>query len=162
MKSIVVGVDGSPASQAALRWALDLAPRLSTTVRAVMVVNPISWPLAAETGAWMAVDAAQLEADARLVLDRTISAVARPDERGRVERRVVSGVPARRLVVESIDASMIVIGGKRRRALARLVEGSIETALLRNTACPMVVVPEHHEIVAEVHERFERDLALVG
>jgi nucleotide-binding universal stress UspA family protein len=161
MKRIIVGIDGSRASEAALRWALEIAPPLGAKVRAVTVVGATRWPMNPELTAWEPVENTSIEDEGRQVLDKVIRAVT-PLHQDRIERRVCVGVPVHRLLGEALGAEMIVIGSKRRGPLARLIEASIEPALIRNAGCPVVVVPEDRQIIAQVTERLDRELALVS
>jgi len=148
MKPIVVGVDGSPASRAALRWAVSMAVTLGCPVRAVSVVSSTNWLVAPDATGWLPSDPAALEVDGRLLLERTVRNALPTDERWRVERRVVVGSASWHLTEESYGAAMLVVGAARRSSLARLVDGSIAPALMRNAKCPVVTVPEHVDVGA--------------
>jgi nucleotide-binding universal stress UspA family protein len=161
MFPVVVGIDGSKASECALRWALPIAKAIGAPVRAVTIVPPAGWPVSTEAGGWYAVDLAAAELDARARLDRTVGAAVGAEERWAIEREVRTGAAAHLLVDESARASMVVIGSRRRSALARLLDGSIQSTLLRHASCPVVVVPEHHETAA-VTASIDRALALAG
>ena len=70
---IVVGVDGSPSSRAALRWAVRQAVLTGETLDAVMAWQ---FPRILRTSAWAPIyvdEAAGLEEDARRALDAVIS-----------------------------------------------------------------------------------------
>jgi len=77
---IVVGVDGSPSSRAALRWAVRHALLTGGMVDAVM-----AWqvPMILRTSAWAPIyvdEASGLEEDARTTLDAVISDEVEPAE----------------------------------------------------------------------------------
>lgn len=162
MKPIVVGVDGSRASEAALRWAAETARELGRRVHALTIVPATGWVVTAELGGWLPVDSLTLEDEGRARLDRAISNAVPVEERWRLERKVMLGIPARSLIDASSSASMVVIGAKRRGAISRFVDGSLQPVLLRRAACPVVVVPEHHDVAAAVADQLDRELALVG
>src|SRR6516164_319832 len=101
---IVVGVDGSPSSRAALRWAVRQAVLTGGTVDALM-----AWqiPRVLRTSAWAPIyvdEASGFEEDAQKTLDAVISGeVARADRR-EVTARVVNGHPAQVLQEAAADA----------------------------------------------------------
>ena len=74
---IVVGVDGSPSSRAALRWAVRQAALTGGTVDAIMAWHvPVA--LTGYTWAPISVDEADnLEEDARMALDALLGSVGR-------------------------------------------------------------------------------------
>ena len=136
---IVVGVDGSPAALAALRWAAAEARRDALGVDAVIAWRP-SAPLAPPGGQPPASTQTLQERgeDAERVLDIALAAV---DLTGvEVTRRVERGSPHRVLLSAAADAEMLVIGGHAGRLAGRL-PWSTGQQLIGVAACPVVVVP---------------------
>ena len=106
---IVVGVDGSPSSRAALRWAVNQAKLTGATVDAV-----IAWHIPASmTGyGWTApmVPDISFEDVAKQTLEETIAEVVGSGEVPRVRSLVCHGIAAQVLLEASADADLLVVG----------------------------------------------------
>ncbi|MFI6445689.1 universal stress protein [Kitasatospora sp. NPDC050543] len=132
---VVVGIDGSPSSQAALRWAVQQAALLGATVDVV--------------GAWEAtplfagptVVDPTLEAEtARRRFDQEINEVlgdARPVE---VHEQLVRGNPADVLLAAADGADLLVVGSRGHGTFARALLGSVSTRCAMHASCPVVIV----------------------
>jgi nucleotide-binding universal stress UspA family protein len=145
MGRIVVGIDGSPGSAAALRWAIDEAACRGGEVEAVAVWQyPYSgdWGVALVTPA----DLEALESQTARMLDEAI-AEACPDEdrRAEVKRTVVQGAPAWALLDIAHDADLLVVGARGRGGFLGLLLGSVSTQCVHHAPCPVVVVPSPDE-----------------
>lgn len=133
---VVVGVDGSPASEAALAFAFDAA-----SVRAVPLLAVHTWwdlvldPLAASLTDWDLI-----EADEQVVLAECLAGWGAKYPDVRVHRLVQRERPAHTLVAQSARAQLVVVGSRGRGALAGLVLGSVSHALLHRSLCPVAVV----------------------
>ncbi len=133
---IVVGVDGSPASQAALDWAAD---RAATTGSTVVVVTTWEWPrgfgqtLIVPADYDPSGDAATLAADA---VDRARS---RHPGVGFVPM-VVEGRAADVLVEASRGADLLAVGSRGRGEVAGLVLGSVSEHCATHAHSPVLVV----------------------
>src|SRR5215472_6552108 len=98
VRRIVVGVDGSPSSVAALRWAIAEAETTGDTVEAV-----IAWqyPIAAGGYGWASVlmdDGVDMQAVAEKTLTEAIDQVVQPGCAVTVARRVAEGYASSVLV----------------------------------------------------------------
>lgn len=144
--SIVVGVDGSDASGAALRWAaeearLRSAPLVAVHAWSFVPAQPIGDPgvLVVPAGDI----AGQLDAEsaaARAVLMEA-AAVALGDDPGlEVEQRLVEGDPGDALVTASESAELVVVGSHGRSGLRAALLGSVSRHVTSHAACPVVVV----------------------
>ena len=131
---IVVGVDGSPSSEEALRWALRQAAVTGGQVHAVT-----AWHLPTTTGWDTALDDVDWAAQAQRTLDTALDA-AHPDGTPDVQRHVVEGSAARVLVERAADADLLVVGSRGRGALTGMLTGSVALHVLAHAACPVVVV----------------------
>lgn len=144
--TIVVGIDRSPASAAALAWAVRHAKRSGKSVLAVSVcqihpVPPSSMPLPVAEPA----GEAPFRALHQHELDVAIQALG-PDAEGvRIEQSVPSGSPGRVLVEISAGADSLVLGGHGYRKSGIYVLSSVTSYCLRHAACPVVVVPMEAE-----------------
>jgi nucleotide-binding universal stress UspA family protein len=144
MNDILVGVDGTPAGDAALRWALTQA---ALTGGRVAAVHAWQLPIDANPGGLYvpSLDDTEVAAQAGTLLDEAIDrtlALFGADWIPPDVRPVVVAGPATQ-VLESMarNASMLVLGQRGETALARAVFGSTVSAALHHVACPVVVVP---------------------
>ncbi|HXB15821.1 MAG TPA: universal stress protein [Solirubrobacteraceae bacterium] len=140
---IVVGVDGSPASAAALRWAAGEAARHSARLEAVIAWRPASAALGSPAVHPPASSRTieEREEDAEAVLEGVLGTVGDLSWDGlEVERRVMRGTPHRVLAEAATGASMLVIGGSSGR-LAGKKPWSTGQHVVHDAHCPVVVVP---------------------
>ncbi|MEM9891001.1 MAG: universal stress protein [Actinomycetota bacterium] len=138
-RRVVVGVDGSANSIAALAWALRHAPT-DSVVEAVYVwshlvsVTPVPpYVVPTETS----------KEAAGKVLARAVDAAHRTSG---VDRRVEATLdygddPRNLLVDHSVDADLLVLGARGRGGVSHLVLGSVTTSLLHRPQVTTVVVP---------------------
>lgn len=131
---IVVGVDGSPSSTRALRWALSQVELTGGDVHAVNV-----WRLPTTAGWDTVLDAVDWAANARLALDTTVTAAA-PDGAPHVHRHVIEGHPAKALLEAAADADLLVVGNRGHGAFPGMLVGSVGLHLLAHAPCPVVMV----------------------
>jgi nucleotide-binding universal stress UspA family protein len=134
---ILVGVDGTPSSLRALRWAISLAEVTDSTVTAVMGWQPnINYAYS----------------DAREPAEQTFTeAVAAVDPGNVVVQSVFAQREAVGLLVEaSKEADLLVVGGRRHHGLVGMVLGSVSAQVLPHAHCPVVVVPAAATAPADV------------
>jgi nucleotide-binding universal stress UspA family protein len=138
---VVVGVDGSAAGVAALRWALAEAAARGARVVAVHAWEPVSY--APVPGAFPYDDTAAVSAGARRFLDQSVDAALRdPATAGvTVERTVAPGGPATALLDAAEGAALVVVGRRGVGGFGRLLLGSVADHVARHAPCPVVVVP---------------------
>lgn len=147
MRKIVVGVDGSPASDEALRWAMQEARDLGATL---VAIHAWSVPYSMYTLPGSTVDEGVLEASARAVLTEALArTVSAPPFA--LEERVVKGTPEVALVEAAADADLLVVGASHLGVLGRLLLGSVSSAVMHRSPCPVVVVREPAATVAAPH-----------
>jgi nucleotide-binding universal stress UspA family protein len=142
---IVVGIDGSPASLAALRWALDEAVNRGEDVEVLACYQtPMSIEASGYDAAFMTED--ELSAGARQVLAEAMAAsrddIARVEAAGHAVRaRTLEGSPGPALALESKDATALVVGRRGHSGMSRLLLGSVSRHVVDHASCPVVVVP---------------------
>jgi nucleotide-binding universal stress UspA family protein len=134
--SVVVGIDGSAESRAALRWAGRYAARLGRPLCAVAV-----WQDQLQFGPAAIFPEPEFEAEANRWLDRSLAEL--PPELAPVEvtTRVGRGDPVRVLVDVARDAEVLVLGNHGRGALAGALLGSVTLGCAHHARCPVVLVP---------------------
>ncbi len=135
---IVVGVDGSPHSREALRWALDQARLTGQPVEAVTSWS-VPLPYGGMGGA-AAVVALDWEGEATGTLEDTVAKVVDPPDADRVSQRVVQGHPAQVLLDAAADAALLVIGSRGLGGFTGMLLGSVSQHVIARAACPVVVV----------------------
>jgi nucleotide-binding universal stress UspA family protein len=144
--SIVVGVDGSDASNDALRWAAEEAKLRSAALVALhawsfVPAQPIGDPgmLAVPAGDL----AGQLNAEndaAQIGLDQAIEDALGAGSDVELERRLVEGDAGEALVAASKDALLVVVGSHGRSGFKAALLGSVSRHVVDHAACPVVVV----------------------
>jgi len=128
---IVVGVDGSEASKAALRWAAGQARQTRAAIHAVT-----AWDYG-----WGALSAPQDVAAAEgRTLARTVRDVVGDDPTVEVRETVTVGDPARVLVDLARTAVLLVVGSRSHGPARDSHLGAVSTYCLQHAACPVVVV----------------------
>jgi len=143
---IVVGVDGSETSYAALRWAAEEARLRSARLVAVYAWSFIPPQPIGDPG-MLAVPAGdlpgQLEAErdaASTALDDAVEVVLGAESGIEVERKLVEREPGDALVAESADADLVVVGSHGRSGLTAALLGSVSRHVVNHSKCPVVVV----------------------
>ena len=134
---IVVGVDGSAPSDAALAWAGAEAALRGSELVAVhaLAVRPVVAPLPQDGEA----GPGRFEAAARRILDEALARTPAPD--GVPTRtRVLEGPPAAALVAESAGADLLVLGTRGHGGLPGLLLGSTGYGCLHLCPCPVVLL----------------------
>lgn len=129
---IVVGVDGSPAAHAAVRWASDRARELGAELALLHGIEPgrpTPFPAIPRQDAEDHELAPYTEALGDTG-DLTIS------------REVVDRAPSRALVDASDGALMVVLGRPRGRISSWPGPTSLTRRVLSASTCPVVLVPE--------------------
>ena len=133
-RTVVVGVDDSPTSLAALRWASTWAKEHRLPLQVVHAVHV--WDYDALGGG------ADLDRGRRLV-DAAVGDPAVVDPEVEVVPDVVAGDAAPVLVQRSADARVLVVGARGRGGFLGLRLGSVSDQVAAHAACPVVVVREH-------------------
>lgn len=141
MSEIVVGLDVSPASHAALAWAANQARTTEADLRAVHVLLLPSVMFAAV--GTMSVPTSEAGADkAEEAYRNAVSAVwemVQPEPSWRLDFYYAD--PSSLLVAESSHADLLVIGTREHVGWGRILSGSISHYCLSHAACPVVAVP---------------------
>ncbi len=143
MGRIVVGVDGSEHSLAALRWAMEEAALRNSTVLAISAwTYPVVIADGMAGGAYVgALDPNELATAARSNLDAAVtSAFPDPAARANIELMVVEGSPGRALVEASKDADLLVVGSRGHGGFANLLLGSVSSQCVHHAHCPVTVI----------------------
>ena len=143
---IVVGVDGSPTSKLALRWAITQARLTGAAIDAV-----IAWqyPEALTGHAWIMnlVDEPAFDVMAEQALTQAISETAGPDPDVTINPVVIRGYPAEVLIDTADGADLLVVGSRGRGGFASVLLGSVSQNCAHHATCPLVIIraaKDHH------------------
>lgn len=134
---VVVGVDGSPTSRAAVAFAFEAA-----SARQVPLVAVHAWSDLPVPAGWDVSDpwpAIEREEDELLGQWLAEGQERHPDVR--VERVVARDAPTRALLDHATGAQLVVVGSRGRGGFRGLLLGSTSQALIYHAACPVAVVP---------------------
>ena len=146
---VVVGVDGSPACDAAIRWAAGEAALRALRLKLIHVVAPT--PVDSTMAPNGTVTQGQ-EDHARQIVEqsrRIVNGLALPN-RLEVGAQVAYAHVVSALLDASMQASMIVVGSRGPDADLRHPLGSVSSALIRHAHCPVAVVHDPHAAHSEM------------
>ena len=138
MRTILVGVDGTSSSRAAVKWAAALADATGGHVVAVHVISTAwEWEMSAlQVNTQPMISARRRDLHARWT---------EPLRRAGIPytTHLVEGDPGKELlrIAERDHADVIVIGGKPHGRVHDLVFGGTRHQLVTRAPCPVVVVP---------------------
>ena len=138
---ILVCVDGSAASDAAVVWGVGEAIMRRLPITLMHVIPPVivGWPvgpLYADMPEWQKDNAQHAIDHARKTLRASVGESEPPETRTEIVYSSV--VPA--LIDASKDAWMIVVGSQGLGAMGRLLLGSVTTGLAHHAHCPVAVI----------------------
>lgn len=137
-RRIVVGVDGSAPSKAALAWAVRQARLTGAAVEAV-----IAWEYPATYGSTMPAapeinyNFAEIAAE---VAANTITEVCGQGEPVKISSRVVEGNAAQALLDASAGAELLVVGSRGHGGFVEALLGSVGQHCVHHATCPVVVI----------------------
>ena len=134
-QKIVVGLDGSPASISALRWAAAYAWVTGGTVEVVVV-----WDWYRSPG-WYTPVLAGLdpEGDAKHVLEKAVIDVQSEWPHLSITSKVVEGNPSPILAEASKDAALLVVGSRGHGEFTGMLLGSVSEYCATHAHCPVLV-----------------------
>ena len=138
---ILVCIDGSAASDAAIAWATGEAVMRQLPITLMHAVPPVvvGWPagqLYADVPDWQNDSAEHVIDQARKTLNASLSESDKPE----IRTEIVYSSVLPTLIDASKDASMIVAGSQGLGSLGRLLIGSVTTALTHHAHCPVAVI----------------------
>ncbi|MEZ0351544.1 universal stress protein [Mycobacterium sp. pR1184] len=145
---IVVGVDGSPASDFAVCWGARDATLRGVRLTLVHMVNlaaPV-WPpmpLTADTPIWQEDYGRRILEEAEKIAEDASKIHGRID----IATELMFASPVAALVDLSDEAEMVVVGSNGRGALARTFLGSVSSGVVRSARCPVAVIRDEDPLV---------------
>jgi nucleotide-binding universal stress UspA family protein len=138
--TIVVGIDGSKASNRALHWATDRAVAEHRALTLAHLI-PASAPAYLGPGMVTVAEARDvLEGSGHAMLEAARTAVSEHAADVVVHEVLEYADPADFLVRSSESAAMVVVGSRGRGPIRSKLLGSVSVRLVRQAHCPVVVV----------------------
>jgi nucleotide-binding universal stress UspA family protein len=142
MSGIVVGIDASSHSMAALNWAMREAAAHNTplTVVTVEVVVASGWGGSQVYGADF-----ELRDKAQKAAEEAVANAAKElgaDAPASVTVKALLGQPAEQLLNEAKDADQLVVGRRGIGGFSRLMLGSVTSQIVHHADCPVTIVPD--------------------
>ncbi|HEY2281366.1 MAG TPA: universal stress protein [Streptosporangiaceae bacterium] len=142
MSGIVVGIDASSHSMAALDWAMRAAAarKVPLTVITVEIVVASGWRGSQVYGADY-----ELRDKAQKAAEEAVATVAKSlgnDAPESVTVRALLGQAAEQLLEASKDADQLVVGRRGSGGFSRLTLGSVTSQVAHHAACPVTIVPD--------------------
>ncbi|MBN3498725.1 universal stress protein [Arthrobacter pascens] len=131
--TIVVGVDGSPQSILALRWAVVLAPIMGAGIRAVTAWE-FDIPFGRLTPAVQNPDHIAQQVCSSAV-EQGLGAANSPA----VEQVIRQGPAAKVLIDETRQAQLLILGSRGHGGFEGLLMGSVSTSVAEHAKCPVLV-----------------------
>ncbi len=135
---IVVGVDGSPSSRAALSWAIRQAAATGMTVEAF-----IAWRIPTYYGYSLApddIDLSDIAGLAARTIGDAVSQLGNAAAQVKITTAVVRGDPAQVLLDAAAGADLLVVGNRGHSVLAEALLGSVSQHCAHHASCPVVIV----------------------
>jgi nucleotide-binding universal stress UspA family protein len=145
-QGIVVGVDGSPSSNTAVRWAAREAAMHKVPLSLVHVIERQPWGLLAlgggavhppsETTDWQRTEGAEIISSAITLATDSTQHRSIPD----IHAEVYFSATGPTLYQFSTQARMIAVGSRGHSRVGRVFLGSVSTGLIHHASCPVAIV----------------------
>jgi nucleotide-binding universal stress UspA family protein len=139
-ETVVVGVDQSVQSAAALQWAVRYARRTGASLR-VVSVHP-HWmptlPYAAGVAGMPLVHQESWDEQSHAAIRNLFNSI-RPEPHWKLTQ--IDGKPGPELMGVARDASLLVVGTREHVGIDRFLEGSVSHYCVRHAHVPVVLVP---------------------
>jgi nucleotide-binding universal stress UspA family protein len=140
MRKIVVGVDGSPSSDAAVQWAIDEAHLSGADVS---MVHGWTYPYSWHSADGLLHDAMERDAEEQLRASASVADSARRSETVSILPELVPKSPANALISVADDADLLVVGSRGRGGFAAMLLGSVSRTVIQHATCPVAVIRSH-------------------
>lgn len=134
VERIVVGVDGSAPSRAALRWAARQAE-----LTGAMVVAVTAWEYPVFSVGQVLLPPEDPESIATRMLAETVTATL-PHASVEIRQQTVGNHPAQALVDAAQGAQLLVVGSRGHGTFTAALLGSVAMSCIQHAPCPVVVV----------------------
>jgi len=139
-RPVVVGVDGTPVSSAAVEFAF----RMASLRQAPLTLLHATWDLREQAASVIDVrtyrDKVNLSEEEERLVAETVAGLCEKYPDVTVTETYRRGDPVRQLVEASRDAALVVVGSRGRRLLATTLLGSVSRGVVERAYCPVAVV----------------------
>lgn len=139
--SIVVGIDGSQASEAAIAFTFDMASRHGWSVIAVHAWDVPAYDLLVVPDGPIPIPLADVADDEIRLAAEVLSGFQNDYPDVRVEQRLVRSAPVDALLEAAEGAAMIAVGTRGHGQVVGALLGSVSHGVLHKSHIPVVVVP---------------------
>jgi nucleotide-binding universal stress UspA family protein len=136
---VVVGVDGSPTSEAALAFAFEEASLRNTSLTAITTVTDFAAD-SAYAMSRLGIDWGQVEEDERRLLAERLAGWQEKYPDVVVNRIALRDRPARALMRYGAEAQLLVVGSHGHGGFVGMLIGSTSQALVHHAPCPLAIV----------------------
>jgi nucleotide-binding universal stress UspA family protein len=154
LKDVLVATDFGEASNTALLYGRELARRFGARLHVIHVVDLLVAHVGASEG--FITNLQELQQDDEVQAEEDLQRLLSEEDRQALRARTVvttSSTPAEAIVdyAKTANIGLIVVGTHGRRAMARLLVGSVAERVVRSAPCPVLTVrhPEHEFIVPD-------------
>ena len=137
---VVVGVDGSAASVAALGWAARYASASGARVRTLLAWHYPGTVGGPPPGRAPEAIRDQTEEQMHQTLDEAIAKAYAGQDASGVEKAIAYGHPAQALIEASREADLLVVGSHGHGAFTGMLVGSVSIHCVTSAHCPVVVL----------------------
>jgi nucleotide-binding universal stress UspA family protein len=137
---IVVGVDGSPSSRTALRWAVRQANLTNGTVDAVMAWGiPIVLQSYAMAPIYVEQDGS-FEENVKKTIEAVVSEEVKLADSQAVRSLAINGHPAQVLLGFAAGTDLLVVGSRGHGKFAEALLGSVSQNCVHHASCPVLIM----------------------
>jgi nucleotide-binding universal stress UspA family protein len=154
-QGIVVGVDGSPSSDAAVRWAAREAEMRNVPLSLVHIVEAPPWGMLAlgggavppptETSEWRKTEGEEVISVARKLAENSV----KDGSSLQVHVEVYFSATGPALFDLSTHTQMIVVGCRGHGRVERVLLGSVSAGLIHHAHCPVAVIHDEMSVASQ-------------
>ena len=131
---VLLGIDGSPASEAATALAFDEASRRGVNLVALHAWSDVAvFPI-------LGMDWRKYESQGQETLGERLAGWQQQYPDVHIQRRLVCDQAARWLIRESEHAQLVIVGSRGRGGFASMLLGSVSSAVAHSAKVPVIVV----------------------
>jgi nucleotide-binding universal stress UspA family protein len=135
---VVVGIDGSECSRAALRFAVDEARLRGARLQVVSVWAVPAW--AYGVGYTETIGPGTFQHEAEITVEAAMDEAQGLAPQLDLSPSIVQGQPAAALLAAAEDADLLVVGSRGHGGFTRLLLGSVSEQLAHHAPCPVTIV----------------------
>ncbi|WP_406637955.1 universal stress protein [Pseudarthrobacter quantipunctorum] len=146
-KPVIVGVDGSEYSSAALRYAGSLAARLGARLEVITCIGMPDYLVVAHLESGEHPLTARLEETAARLVEEALGRAFTGERPQNIDVTVRFGPPGKVLVDESRRAQLLVVGRHGEGGFLGTSMGSVSKACAAHSVCPVLLVGQEADDV---------------